>query len=169
MSIDILWLMKVINSVVDELFSFVPSIMKIYALSLILVAINTLLLRSRKKKYKIAKYILNSLFFIYTFLRLVPISVLSSIQIQISSAGDWFIVILTFLPYISMILLGKIIKNNKIVKFIFNYHVYFLLFIGICCLINYYNTDIVNLSTALTYSIAVYTGSIILEIGGNSK
>lgn len=152
-------LMYFFNHTFDELFYFVPSVLKIVALTLLISMINISLDKDRTKSKYIVKVILNLFFGIYCFLRIVPIANMN-FNISFANWEEIFILIMNFIPYLSMLILVSILKSKKIVKFFLSYHFLHLFFILTCMIWNYINPEDVELVAVFVYATFTYGFSI---------
>ena len=151
--------MYLINNTINELIYFVPDVLRIMALSLFVIMCNFALKHNKTKKKKIIALILNIFYGLYCILRLIPIDTFD-FYISINSFQEILVIIMSLLPYFSMLILGKIIKKNKYIQFLTSYHMLHLIFLLIAIIWNYYDAESVSLVATFVYSAFTYTFSL---------
>lgn len=151
-------IMYLVNNTIDELYYFVPSLLRIIALTLFIIMVNFALKKQPTKSKKILIVVINVFFGVYSFLRLVPLDNFD-FNLEFGNWSEILLLIMGFIPYISMLILGKIIKGKKIVQFFLSYHMVHLLFLLIAIIWNYFDESSVSLVATLVYTIFTYTFS----------
>jgi hypothetical protein len=152
-------IMNSINWVIDEVFFFLNPHLRLFALTILILNIDKVL---KKKKHGLLRLLLHLSYFTYCVLRLIPIAEFSYIFLNLY---DIAFIITGLLPYIMIVILGKIIMKTKYLSLFTNFHVLHLLFV-ITTLISYYfypdETDIViaMLFVAILYIWSLLTDSV---------
>jgi hypothetical protein len=129
-------IIQFLNNMFATLFYFAPDILCMFALSIFILDIGKYLEQEDTKKAKILKYIIDGLYLIYVFFRMIPFG---SLSFSYNTLAETISSIMAILPYVAVILLGKILAQYKIVHYLLNYytmHLYYIIFSAIYFTLN---------------------------------
>jgi hypothetical protein len=144
-------IMDFISVSIQNIFFFAPGILSMFALSILVLDLNRYYDRENTKKATFFKYIIDILYLIYTFFRMIPIDSLN-FSFSYTNWQEVLGSIMSILPYVCTILFIKVIQKNKYVHFFINYYTMHIYFIVACLIYNYMLPNTVDLWWALIYT-----------------